>query len=84
MRTGAAMTVPVDQLRVDVDANISDLFFNSDLSLAKVHDRDGGFVGYDDEALRCEAKLFLEYLARLTVGGVPSVDDLVADFYERV
>ena len=68
---------------VMIDANISDLFFNSDLEATRRLDRDGNFLGYDDEALRAEAECFLAYLARLGVS-VPSVDDLVADFYARV
>lgn len=66
-----------------VDANISDLFFNSDLDMARRHDSDGNFIGFDDEALRAEAIQFLNYIGRLGVP-VPDVDELLADFYERV
>lgn len=71
---------------VRVDANISDLFFNRDLEAAKLYDTKGGprmFVGYDDEKLRDEAQMMLESLTRLGVA-VPSADDLIADFYDRL
>ena len=65
-----------------VDANISDLFFNTDLQGTKIMDR-GQFVGFDEPKLREEARVFLACLKRLNVP-VPSVEDLIADFYGRI
>lgn len=69
-------------MRHHVDGNISDLFFNTDVSGAANHDKDGMFIGWDDAKLREEATLFLGCLERLNVA-VPAVDDLIADFHAR-
>lgn len=61
---------------------ISDLFFNHDLSEAHVHDGAGKFAGYDDVKLREEAALFLNCLYQLGVA-VPTIDELIADYYNR-
>ena len=66
-----------------VDGNISDLFFNTDLSSAAKSDDKGQFVGWDEAAMRQEAETFLGCLARLSVA-VPTIDDLLADFHKRV
>lgn len=66
-----------------INGNISDLFFNTDVSGAAEHDASGQFTGYDDAKLREEARLFLNCLIRLDVE-VPTADDLIADFYARV
>lgn len=65
-----------------INGNISDLFFNTDLNAAAQHDLRGEFTGYDHEALRAEAAMFLGCLERLGIA-VPPIDDLTADFYER-
>jgi hypothetical protein len=69
-----------------VDDNISDLFFNTGLTECAKENADGTFAGYDDVMLRAEAILFLQYLDRMGVIGVPrpSVDELLADFYGRI
>jgi hypothetical protein len=67
----------------DVDQNISDLFFNTDMSDAEIKDEKNQFVDWDQNKMREEARLFLGCLERLNVA-VPSVDALVEDFYKRV
>lgn len=66
-----------------VDPNISDLFFNTDLSSTTLKDGRGHFAGYDEEKLKTEAQLFLSALDRLGVA-TPSVEDLIADYYGRI
>lgn len=66
-----------------VDTNISDLFFNTDLSATKMLDPKGNFTGYNEEKLREEAQMFLSALDRLGVA-TPSVEDLIADYYGRL
>jgi hypothetical protein len=68
---------------MSVDANISDLFFNTDLAVAEVRDERGDFVKYDDARMREEARMFLACLARLNVP-VPTPDELLTDFFNRV
>ena len=70
---------------MSIDGNISDLFFNTDLSAAHLTAKENGgeFAGWDHDKLQEEAKSFLGCLERLGVP-VPSVDDLTADFYSRV
>lgn len=65
-----------------VDPDISDLFFNRDFSSCELLE-DGVWVGYKDEELREEARIFLGNLSRLNVA-VPTVDELLADFHARV
>lgn len=67
---------------MSIDGNISDLFFNTDVSAAAQHDLNGKFTGYDDSKLREEAELFLNCLKRLGVA-IPSVDDLTSNFHGR-
>ena len=66
-----------------VDPSISDLFFNTDLSNANLTDKDGQFIGFDLPQLRAEAYHFLACLSRLGVA-VPTVEELVSDFLERI
>jgi len=68
--------------RRPIDTNISDLFFNTDVSDAAMHEN-GEFVGYDERKLEDEAKMFLASLARLNVA-VPSAEDLILDYYARI
>lgn len=65
-----------------VDTDISDLFFNHDLSECKLFNK-GVFEGYDEDKLRQEAELFLASLSRLGVH-TPSSDALIRDFYDRI
>lgn len=65
-----------------VDGNISDLFFNTDVSATAKHDAHGQFTGYDHEALRAEVQMFLGCLQRLGIE-VPTEDELIVDFLER-
>lgn len=65
-----------------IDGNISDLFFNLDLSATTEHDLHGNFTGYNDEALAAEAAMFLGYLYRLGVA-VPTPEELIEDFMGR-
>lgn len=68
-----------------VDAHVSDLFFNHDLSGAhRTSDGSGGFDGYDDAKLHEEAAFVLRCLDKLGVQGLPSTEQLVADFYSRL
>lgn len=62
--------------------NISDLFFNTDVSATAQHNADGAFTGYDHEALRAEAQMFLGCLQRLGIE-VPTEDELIEDFINR-
>jgi hypothetical protein len=66
-----------------VNADISDLFFNTDVSHAVVNDKDGQFVDWNHDALREEAETFLASLDRLGVA-VPTADELIQDFHNRV
>lgn len=68
-----------------VDTNISDLFFNRDLSHVKKYDR-GEFVGYDDELLMVEAKDFLASIQRLSprTAPIPTPEALIQDFFGRL
>lgn len=68
---------------MSIDGNISDLFFNTEMSVTELHDAKGDFAGYDEAKLRDEAALFLGCLDRLGVS-TPSVDDLLSDFYGRI
>lgn len=57
-----------------VDVNISDLFFNTE----HFYSYDGGHTGIKDEA-----NDFLDSLRRLGVE-VPTSEDLIQDFFNRV
>jgi len=68
----------------NVDGNISDMFFNTDLSHCKIKNSSNGmFMGFDENKLKAEAEVFLGYLKRIRVP-VPTVDELIADFYSRM
>lgn len=62
-----------------VDANISDLFFNSDLKDAEARDGDG----YDHDLISDKATEFLGHLEALGVD-IPTNDELVEDFFNRL
>lgn len=66
-----------------VDPNVSDLFFNHDVSACANHDALGDFTGYDDAKMLYEAQSVIDCLDRLNVS-VPSARELVDDFYARV
>lgn len=67
-----------------VDQNISDLFFNTDLSSTHLPNLSNGmFAGYDEAKLQDEALMFLSSLARLGVD-VPTSDDLLENFHARL
>lgn len=68
---------------MQVNGNISDLFFNTDVSAAAQHDLNGKFTGWDHDKLCAEAQMFLDCLQRLGVDA-PPIDDLIADFHKRV
>lgn len=68
---------------MSIDQNISDLFFNTDLSGAAEHDAHGQFTGWDVVKLQNEADQFLASLQRLNVA-VPTANELIADFRARV
>lgn len=67
-----------------VDGNISDLFFNLDHDHAKKHDNHGNFVEFDADSLNTSAIWFLKTLRTLGVSDIPSPQELVNDFYDRV
>lgn len=62
---------------------ISDLFFNQDVSDANTY-KDGKFDGYDHAKMVANAIPFLTSLEHLGVRELPSVEELIADFYARV
>lgn len=62
--------------------DISDLWFGHDVENCRVIAR-GAFEGWDERKLKEEAKLFLAALSRLGVE-VPTVEELIADFYNRL
>lgn len=66
-----------------IDQNVSDLFFNTDVSDTVLHDAKGQFNGYDEKRLADEADMFLASLSWLGIA-TPSRDDLIADFYGRI
>ncbi len=66
-----------------VNGDISDLFFNHDVSDAVTTDATGAFDGYDVEKLREIASNFIGYLERLGVDS-PTPDALVQNFINRV
>lgn len=65
------------------NTDISDLFFNTDLSVAELRDANQQFTGYDNAKLEEEARLFLACLDRLGVT-IPTVEELLADFRLRL
>lgn len=65
-----------------VDGDISDLFFNTNVSSAAIYEQDE-FRGYDHPKMLEEAVTFLRCLGRLGVI-VPAAEELVQDFYKRV
>lgn len=66
---------------------LSDLFFNHDLSDA-YHDgadpEDDGATRFDADKLAAEARIFLDCLEALGVGGLPTTSELIEDFYGRI
>lgn len=72
----------IEPKRGRFDGNISDLFFSVDVERCRVMNR-GAFAGWDEKELKEEAKQFLACLSRLGVT-VPTVDELIADFYNRL
>lgn len=66
-----------------IDQNISDLFFNTDLSGTHLPEVEGKFAGYDEAKLQDEALMFLGSLTRLGID-VPTSDDLIENFYARL
>lgn len=71
---------PLPPRHARVNGDISDLFFNTDVSAAFSGDTESG---YDAAKLEQEAMQFLASLGRLGVD-VPTVDDLIADFHGRI
>lgn len=65
-----------------VNGDISDLFFNTEHNAAEYNGQ-RQFTGYNEPKLREAAEMTLGSLARLGVD-VPSVDELIADFYGRI
>ena len=66
-----------------VDGNISDLFFNTDVSRARRLDKRGHFENFDRHILIEEAQAMLDCLARLGLE-TPSASALADDFLARV
>lgn len=66
-----------------VNTDISDLFFNTDLSVAELRDEKQQFTGYDNAKLEEEARLLLACLDRLGVT-IPTVEEFLADFRLRL
>ena len=66
-----------------VNGNISDLFFNYDVSEAELHDGSGNYIGHDETLLTAKAQEVLDMLEALGVD-VPTADELVEDFYNRM
>jgi hypothetical protein len=67
-----------------VDTNISDLFFNTELpNGTKKHNAKGQFEDFDHEAMLEHAGIFLASLGRLNVS-IPTAEEMVQDFYNRV
>lgn len=62
---------------------ISDLFFNRDLSEAEIYGRDG-FEGWDKTKLEDAACELIQCLSCLGVTDLPTVNELVEDFFTRV
>lgn len=58
---------PVTTSARRIDANLSDLFFNTDASEAENPRDQGKFTGYDDDKLRAHARQFLDTFARATL-----------------
>lgn len=67
-----------------INQNVSDLFFNTDFSDCITSDEKGNFTGYHSVKLRTEAEVFLCCLGRLGVGGLPSIEELLCDFHNRI
>lgn len=66
-----------------VNTNISDLFFNYDLSDAHREDTGGDFCGYDDGVMLEKAADVIFSLEHLGVE-VPTARELVDDFHARL
>lgn len=67
-----------------VDANISDLFFNYDTEAAKRFNSRKQFTGYDGEKFREIAEQFLSQLTPICSVQLPTVEELMSDFSERL
>ena len=65
-----------------INHNISDLFFSRDFRDAAVMSK-GVFIGWNEEKLAEHADMTLSNIKGLGVD-VPTIPELIADFYERV
>ena len=67
-----------------VNPYVSDLFFNHDVTEARIYD-DGMFDGYDHDKMLELAQNVIDCLYGLGLSDyyVPEAEELVADFYER-
>ena len=66
-----------------VNTDISDLFFNYDLTEAKVYHQNGVFSHFNEDKLFEIAKEFLNSLRRLGIE-CPTARQLIDDFFERI
>lgn len=67
-----------------VNINISDLFFNHDVEVAVTRGTGDAFLGFDPERFVEIAGTFLGHLERLGVTQLPTPEELVADYRERL
>lgn len=68
---------------MSVNTNISDLFFNSDVTQAAIY-RNQKFVEYNAQELRNLAENFLLILSVITNIELPTPEVLVYDFLDRI
>lgn len=78
------MSIEPKRLRGPGSTAVSDLFFNTDLSRARVYDDAGKSVTYDETILVEEATTFAACVNSLNEGLGVGPEELVADLYARM
>jgi hypothetical protein len=74
----------MSEVKTRVPDGLSDLFFNRDLSECVIKDERGNFESYDRPKMLGEAEATLTALESLGLRDLPSADDLVVDYLDRV
>lgn len=68
---------------MSVNTNVSDLFFNSDITQAAIY-KNQKFIEYNAQELRNLAKIFLSTLSPISNTELPTPEVLVYDFLDRI
>lgn len=67
-----------------INTEISDLFFNTDMSQAVIYDKNRRFERYNTEKLLDIASDFLSNISSITNIELPNNQELVNDFFARL